>query len=308
MQLTEYPDGSVTLNCDTLVNSKYLVLSDQFTESDGGNLVYLLACLEITELKTNLYKIIHRTPENNKAHFYRYAETASNSGITEGGLCTDSSGDPDIEYYLMMKSGEIDNVKMEAPAPFSGTLAYTFDGNKCSGNTGSASTCTDNTLIDIDYSSCSDVVGYSTSGHLNVIYSNESSGVYRIWTYNQDSTVDNNATYKFACFVASYSGNAVEATQNPQFCDATQTSTTTASNGNTIAGTLTACSDSSSSSSNNNNSSSNNSSSNNNNNNNSSSACYNHGRRDRDVDPRIYVLICYISYVMAKTMFYLTDF
>lgn len=44
--------------------------------------------------------------ENSKANFYRYVETASNT-VSEGTLCSDTSADPDVEYYLMMKSGNV---------------------------------------------------------------------------------------------------------------------------------------------------------------------------------------------------------
>ncbi|KAJ8298254.1 hypothetical protein KUTeg_024785 [Tegillarca granosa] len=61
------------------------------------------------------------------------------------------------------------------------------------------------------------------------VYDTLSSGENVLWTYNMDTLTNETTTFRFTCFVYEVNDSAVNATQNPKFCDFTQTSTSVTS-------------------------------------------------------------------------------
>lgn len=223
---------NVAGKCHTRVDaSTYLVVSDKIQFELQGSFIPISVgiCLEIKKLKNNLFKLTHLTRELILADYARIKPMFSSTDLSVEGLCTDNTTEARKEYYLLMKEGTDKTVVEECPKDIQGRMNLMFNSTTCSTD---IDVCTDKTILQIN-NTCYSGVAYSNSGQVDCVYHEVRNDTTVLWTHNRDQSINDKSTFLFTCYMISANGNSITATQNPRFCDATQTATTI-STGNTV--------------------------------------------------------------------------
>ncbi|XP_060083859.1 uncharacterized protein LOC132563114 [Ylistrum balloti] len=236
--LLNYPTttfGTFTFACDTYSGSQYVLRSPTFTYLSVDFDAYL--CLVLTELSSSKFTYFIGSEPNSYAGNDRLKTSSPTTNLTVANVC-DRSSYPTGTYYVLVKDGEINSAKTDFPTDLQSKWTYTYDNGSgsdvCSGNTTSADVCTTTSDISFSYSSCSQMVMYSSGGILYYLYSfTDSSNTY-INLYNADTTTDESSTYRFICLVMTTSGDNRYITQYPKQCHENQTSTTVNSPGTSL--------------------------------------------------------------------------
>ncbi|GFR57568.1 NADH dehydrogenase [ubiquinone] iron-sulfur protein 2, mitochondrial, partial [Elysia marginata] len=129
------------------------------------------------------------------------------SSITEANTCTVTSYTTGSEDMLV-KTDQISAAAITCPDPLLANFSpYTVtknSGTAC-GTSGSINVCSHTTNVVVDYTSCSEVIYYSSGGSLNCVYYTNSGTTYYVHLMNLDNSVDNSATYYYTCLVRTLS-------------------------------------------------------------------------------------------------------
>ncbi|XP_069131461.1 uncharacterized protein [Argopecten irradians] len=233
--LQSYPTttfGTFTFTCDSYSDSQYVLKSPPFNYLSLQFEAYL--CFVLTEVNSAQFTYFIGTEPNSAAGNDRLKTSTPASPLNVSTVC-DRTSYPSGTHYVMVKDNDISTAPVDCPSDLRLLWTYTFDDGSgsdvCAGNTTSADGCTSTTAITFSYSSCTQMVMYSSSGTLNCLYSFTSNSTTYINMYNNDSTTDESSTYRFSCLVMTSSGDNRYLTQYPKQCHENQTSTSIVSPG-----------------------------------------------------------------------------
>ncbi|XP_033743689.1 uncharacterized protein LOC117329713 isoform X2 [Pecten maximus] len=224
--------GTFTFTCDSYSGSQYVLKSPAFTYHNLPFEAYL--CLVLTEVSSSQFTYFIGSDPNSIAGNDRLKTSNPSIPLSNSDVC-DRSSYPTGTYYVLVKDGESTSARTNCPSDIRLLWTYTYDDGSgsdvCSGNTTSADVCTTSTDITLSYSSCTQMVMYSSSGLLYCLNSLTYNSSTYINMYNTDTTTDESSTYRFSCLVMTTSGNTRYITQYPKQCHENQTSTTVDSPG-----------------------------------------------------------------------------
>ncbi|XP_021339076.1 uncharacterized protein LOC110440367 isoform X2 [Mizuhopecten yessoensis] len=236
--LLSYPTttfGTFTFTCDSYSGSQYVLKSPSFTYLTLPFEAYL--CLVLTEISSTKFTYFIGTETNSYAGNDRLKTSNPSTTLNVSDVC-DRSSYPTGTYYVLVKDGEINSAQTDCPTDLLGQWTYTYNNGSgsdvCSGNTTSADVCNTTTGISLSYTSCSQMVMYSSSGFLYCLYSFTDSSMTYINLYNTDSTTDESSTYRFTCLVMTESGDDRYITQYPKQCHENQNSSSVLSPGTSL--------------------------------------------------------------------------
>ncbi|KAJ8298108.1 hypothetical protein KUTeg_024639 [Tegillarca granosa] len=188
-------------------SNNYLVFrsTNQFA-LDFGVMYYAYLCIHWTKVTDNSFYYYVRADQQASASNERvYVVPASQTQpSTASTVCIPSNVPATEEFNMMVKQGEIINVKQQCPPPFLGTFTYTYnDGSSHCGSNSSWDVCSTKNTMTFDYTACSTKVAFTSEGVVHCVANISSGSTYYAYTINP-GTIDNTNYYRFACFIAYY--------------------------------------------------------------------------------------------------------
>lgn len=231
--------GTLALTCNVSSGSNYVFKSDAFSYHGLEFESYI--CIVISRrISSKKYLYYLGSVENADADDERLKTYLVINAVTPtvADVCDRSSYNAGTEHIFLKNDGNELNSAIDCPFSIRAkqweynftstgsinTYCYSASGlNLC--NSPNFKTLTFN------YTACSTIQAYSATGILKCMWSSSDANYKYIHVYNTDSTTDESTTYRFTCYVLAKSGTMMYATQHPQRCLSTQTSTSVDSPG-----------------------------------------------------------------------------
>ncbi|KAK3592682.1 hypothetical protein CHS0354_037819 [Potamilus streckersoni] len=206
------------------------------------NLYRPYICMYLTKITDYSYQYYLKTDEQQYAGNYErvYMHEENNASAVDPTVSQLCSGTPQIsEYHLLIRNGLESFAKLQCPDIILGNYRYTFTSQSTSCGTGTEywNVCSDNQVMTFDYTKCSTVIAYSTSGSVYCV-NNITDGTN---TYVSVYNTDTSPTYQITCFMVSLSGTDsttgatnLSVSQSPNSCTKTQTTTSVPINAQSV--------------------------------------------------------------------------
>lgn len=204
----------------------YLALRAHDSFEDNGNTYYSFICLKFYQLSDGVYKYYRLHDASSIAGGERVILHTTDSLTRFDEICDTTYTYNEAHYGILLKKGS--DPKSTCPNPILGRFDYTIenkDGNKsCDADEALWDGCTANKIVELNYTSCPALVGYSATGKLTCMDSMEydkQNHYYQVLLYNLDESVDNVNTFWFSCIRVTEDGK--EMSVAPSYCRAGQT-------------------------------------------------------------------------------------
>ncbi|XP_033742589.1 uncharacterized protein LOC117329019 isoform X2 [Pecten maximus] len=239
--LTSYPiamSASVTsldFTCEEQSGYKYFLRATQ-TAFIFGNDYRGYLCIDlrrVSEYKYYYYMGTKLSATNNDNIYAR----VDGLTVAMADACNEPEPYHDGSFITLIKNGSVESGHAQATCPeqflarYDNVTVANADGSTtCTGSAFDA--CTDKTVLNHTYASCTSGLIFSSGGSLTCLHSivNDSFTFLSVW--NNDVTVDGSTTFRFSCYIISQNGDVTYATEVPYYCsDSSHTSTSVTSPG-----------------------------------------------------------------------------
>ncbi|XP_060605506.1 uncharacterized protein LOC132758005 [Ruditapes philippinarum] len=222
----------LTLECHLFADDKYVLRSSDFTLLGLSNVVNAAFCISLTKQSSNKYTYFIQTSQLADANYERVMFLQSSDVISSvNDVCNDTSTvNVPQETKLLVKFGEAVNEAVRCPNDILGTYWY-YNHTTCTESYWDV--CSVTSQMTFNYTMCSEKQFFSAGGVVRCLYNVEDNDDTVTYIYNEDSTVDNSATYQYSCMIVKKdsSDGLVYVTQYPRDCLSNQTSTYVVSSG-----------------------------------------------------------------------------
>ncbi|KAK3604574.1 hypothetical protein CHS0354_026266 [Potamilus streckersoni] len=173
-------------------------------------------CMQLTKVTdySFYYYLLYTQQHNAAEERILYAENAT-SNVSS--ICITSSKEPLEQFHVLIKSGYEWEARQYCPTPVLGNFDYTYtgsDGNAyCQNSSDQWRVCSDRQTMTFNYTTCNKIMAYSRGGQVWCVGTVTSSYTF-FMVYNNDSSVDGSATFRFTCFSISPDGLKASMVQN----------------------------------------------------------------------------------------------
>ncbi|XP_078323053.1 uncharacterized protein LOC111125513 [Crassostrea virginica] len=235
--ITAYSSTVTSWTCVDHDASSNLILfkGDQYVNL-FSSLQNAFRCLKYTKINDYsyvyyVYADIQVNANNARVHIESHNPSVTTYTISST-YCSSSNVGTE-EYAVLVKAGQLSDVKQYFPTPFLGTFAYTHnDGSSTTCGTGSVwDVCADRKIMTVNYTQCATKQFYSTGGEGYCVHYTSSGSTYYVTVVNTDATVDFSSTFRFTCYAVTSSGSTVYASDSKGQCERSQSPTTKQSDG-----------------------------------------------------------------------------
>ncbi|KAK3576460.1 hypothetical protein CHS0354_025222 [Potamilus streckersoni] len=209
---------------DTLFDSQGYLLLRSIDTISSAVVYYTYMCMKLTKVTdySYYYYLVHA--RDSLAGQERVLVTNDDSVSDFSMICDTSAIEPTEQFHLLVKSGYQAQARQDCPNPIRGNFDYVYyDANgatNCNSTSDKWQVCIDNKTMIFDYTTCSQLMAFSAGGSVWCMASVTKTNTY-VMVYNNDTTIDNNNTYRFSCFAVSQSSNS--SSLSPKNCSESQT-------------------------------------------------------------------------------------
>ncbi|XP_069131303.1 uncharacterized protein [Argopecten irradians] len=220
---------SLDFTCEEQNGYKYFLRATE-TAFIFGNDYRGYLCLQLRRVSAYKYYYYIGTQLSTTNNDYIYARV-DGLAVSMSDACNAPEPYHDGSFITLIKNGSVESGHAQATCPEAFlakydniTVSNAAGSTTCTGNTFDA--CSDKTLLNHTYASCTSGLIFSSGGSLTCLHSiaNDSYTFLSVW--NNDVTVDGSTTHRFSCFIISQTGDVTYATEVPNFCsDTSHTST-----------------------------------------------------------------------------------